>query len=217
MAGPAPEFEDFGEEDEGAKEMVRRLQSAWVSEKAAPEILQYETEIVQTLLDMVSDQDEQSREHASDTVAHRFLFNVYQMEIARIRFLIRSYLRTRLKKIEKYASHTIKDEALHSRLSDYEVQYAVEYRDNVTNHMTSAVLKDLPPTFSRFDADTDKEKMVPKPNLDTHVFCLAKENLGMVQVGVGDGIAVQINRGDLYILRYTVAAEFLETGKVELL
>lgn len=38
MAGPAPEFEDFGEEDEGAKEMVRRLQSAWVSEKAAPEV-----------------------------------------------------------------------------------------------------------------------------------------------------------------------------------
>lgn len=33
---------------------------------------------------MVSDQDEQSREHASDTVAHRFLFNVYQMEVGTV-------------------------------------------------------------------------------------------------------------------------------------
>jgi hypothetical protein len=47
----------------------------------AVQVLQYETETVQQLLDMVADQDTQSREHASDTVSHRFFFNVYQMEV----------------------------------------------------------------------------------------------------------------------------------------
>lgn len=47
---------------------------------------------------------------------------------------------------------------LHTQLAATD-EHLPRYRDNVTNHMTSAVLKDLPPTFSRFDADTDKEKM----------------------------------------------------------
>ena len=45
------------------------------------QILQYETETVQTLLEMVADQDVQSQEHSSDTINHRFLFNVYQTEV----------------------------------------------------------------------------------------------------------------------------------------
>ena len=57
---------------------------AWVSEKAAPEILQYETDAVTTLLDLTKEQEELSREHATDTVNHQFLYNVYQVEVRSI-------------------------------------------------------------------------------------------------------------------------------------
>eukprot|EP00037_Helgoeca_nana_P013738 m.126823 g.126823 ORF g.126823 m.126823 type:complete len:218 (-) comp22202_c0_seq2:2568-3221(-) len=217
MAGPAADLDDFGDEEDGARKVLTSLQYAWVSEKAAPEVLQYETETVQQLLDMVADQDTQSREHASDTVSHRFFFNVYQMEIARIKFLIRSYLRTRLQKIEKYAMFILGDASLLSRLSEHELQYAQEYSENLSKHMTAAVLKDIPVNFAKLDSQTEKEDMVPKPNVDTHVFCLAKDNLGIVQVGVGEETSVQIDRGDLYILRYGVVAEFLRDGRVVLL
>eukprot|EP00038_Savillea_parva_P018699 m.25122 g.25122 ORF g.25122 m.25122 type:complete len:218 (+) comp4211_c1_seq1:241-894(+) len=217
MAGPAMDDDAFGDDDEGARDLLVRLQTAWVSEKAAPEILQYETETVQTLLDLVSDQDTLSREHSAETVNHKFLYNVYQMEIARIKFLIRSYLRTRLKKIEEFSIHVVEDASLSSRLSEHELQYAEEYRTNLAKHMDAAVLKDLPANFSKFDAQSSKEDMVPKPNLDTHVFCLATDNLGIVQVGVGEETSVQIDRGDLYIMRYGVVADFLKDGRVILL
>eukprot|EP00729_Bicosta_minor_P016403 gene16403-30393_t len=65
-----------GELDGG--ELAAILRRAWVSEKSAPEVLDYEEDAVEQLLQMVNDQEEQSREQATDTIVHQFIFNVYQ-------------------------------------------------------------------------------------------------------------------------------------------
>jgi hypothetical protein len=53
-----------------------------VSEKSSPEILQYEEEAVKELLELLREQEEAARQHATDTIQHQFVFNVYQMEVS---------------------------------------------------------------------------------------------------------------------------------------
>ncbi len=53
----------------------------------------------------------------------RFYFNVHKMELERVKYMLKSYLRTRLFKIEKHLLYLVeKDHA--SLLSEGEVQYA---------------------------------------------------------------------------------------------
>lgn len=72
---------------------------AWINEKAAPQLLAYEEEAIATLLAQIAEQDEASREGATNSVENAFLHVVYSMEISRLRFLVNAYLRTRLWKV----------------------------------------------------------------------------------------------------------------------
>lgn len=51
-------------------------------------MLDYEEDAVEQLLQMVNDQEEQSREQATDTIVHQFIFNVYQVKRRRERELL---------------------------------------------------------------------------------------------------------------------------------
>eukprot|EP00041_Stephanoeca_diplocostata_P030029 m.898933 g.898933 ORF g.898933 m.898933 type:complete len:217 (-) comp23676_c0_seq8:3468-4118(-) len=210
-------MDEFDTDADGAAPYIKRLQEAWVSEKAAPEILQYETDAVSTLLDLTKEQEELSREHATDTVNHQFLYNVYQVEISRIKFLLRSYLRTRLRKIEDHATYILKDDALQSRLSSHELRYANDYRKLIAAHMQNSCLSQIPDKFRALDAQTDKENMVVQPNRNSHVFCLVNDNIGLVQVGVNEGSTVAMEEDDLFIVRYDAIEDFLLSKKVSLL
>ena len=49
-----------------------------------------------------------------------------QMEIDRVKYLLASYLRTRLRKLEKYAFHVLSNQALHRRMSPHEFAFVNE-------------------------------------------------------------------------------------------
>ena len=42
-------------------------------------MLDYEEEAVEQLLALINDQEEASREQATDTIVHQFIYNVYQV------------------------------------------------------------------------------------------------------------------------------------------
>eukprot|EP00040_Diaphanoeca_grandis_P041818 m.263567 g.263567 ORF g.263567 m.263567 type:complete len:214 (-) comp51012_c0_seq1:36-677(-) len=213
-------MDDFDDVEEDASAPIKTLQQAWINEKSAPEILKYATEEVDTLLQLVEEQDVLSREKAKENVTTQFLFNVYQMEITRIKYLIRSYLRTRLKKIERFAIHilTTDDGSLKARLSPQELLYAQGYRQSLETHMQSSCLGQLPDKFSKMDVDTKKQRMIVKPHRDKHVFCLVEDNLGAVQVGLEqDSESMPMSQGDTVIVRYDVIESYLLDNRVSLL
>ncbi|KAG7537182.1 GINS helical bundle-like domain superfamily [Arabidopsis suecica] len=77
---------------------VELLKRAWRNEKAAPEILQYEG----ALVDRAKEQIELVEETIEDYVENGIdplVVSLYQMDLDRTQFLLRSYLRVRLLKV----------------------------------------------------------------------------------------------------------------------
>ena len=90
-----------GEWQAGASPAYRRAQTAWLNERAAPELLPYEGVLVAELEAAVADQQQLVQARNADDTVKAFMGNLYFMEIERIKYLLRSYLRTRLTKVRE--------------------------------------------------------------------------------------------------------------------
>ncbi|RXM92480.1 DNA replication complex GINS protein SLD5 [Acipenser ruthenus] len=101
---------------------------------------------------------------------------VHRMETERIRYVLSSYLRSRLQKIEKYFPHILEKEKSRaegdpSYLSPEEFAFAKEYLVNTETYLKSVALKHMPPNLQAVDLG----KSVQKPNLDSFVFLRVKQ------------------------------------------
>jgi len=213
---PDEDLSQENEEEDGGV-YIRQLQQAWVNEKAAPDILDYKEETVQQLLELVNEQEAGAQEHANDTTTHQFLFNVYQMEIGRLKYMLSAYLRTRLWKIEKYHIHILNSDVLKSRLSPAEIRYAEEYRNTLGNHMVTSCLSTLPESFRKVDEVKQGQNMVPAPDPSAYVFCHV-EDKGIGDVVVDDmGTTLTFAENDRLAVQYKYVEPLVRDGKVLLL
>lgn len=99
-----------------------------------------------------------------------FRFIAHKMELERIKYIISSYLRCRLKKIEKFGSEIIQQEEgrTEKRLSHEEHEFAVAYITNMRNHFHHIALKHMPLNLQETTA-----REVVRPNIAEHVFLKA--------------------------------------------
>ncbi|KAF8406082.1 hypothetical protein HHK36_008162 [Tetracentron sinense] len=121
---------------------VELLKRAWQNEKAAPEILQFQADLIrrsQEQIQLMEDTVEEYAENGTDPLT----VSLYQMDLDRTQFLLRSYLRIRLQKIEKYMLHISKTE-LWNRLSKQEQKFAKRSTDHMEKHLKQSVLSRLP-------------------------------------------------------------------------
>lgn len=124
------------EEEFTSAEIIEQMQEAWVNEKFAPEILPNKMELVECLLAQINYFEDNREELNNDQLQK----NLRQLEVDRLRFIVSSYLRTRLEKIETYAFSILKeDEARHERgeatyLTENELEFALNYRQS--KHVT---------------------------------------------------------------------------------
>lgn len=113
-----------------AAEVIEKMEEAWLNEKFAPEILPNKSEIVECLLGQISYMEENLQNLSSSD----FQKSLHQMEVDRLRFIITSYLRTRLEKIETYVFAIVKSEEERIEnnqllyLTDNEMQFAKAYK-----------------------------------------------------------------------------------------
>lgn len=76
---------------------------------------------------------------------NKFAASVYKMEIGRIRFVISSYLRIRLEKIQRFIFHQLEHEekanedgadsnshSLYSKMTEQELKFAKTYRSDIS-------------------------------------------------------------------------------------
>ncbi|EDO26653.1 predicted protein, partial [Nematostella vectensis] len=138
-------------------------------------------------------------------------------QIDRIRYVLSSYLRTRLQKIEKHVVHILEQEASRdadepSRLSPEELQYAKEYADNMESLFKSLVLQHMPPNMQSID----RKKSVPRPNLDSYVFFKVLEDQEQVMIDPEEQ-PIDLEKGAQHIMRYSAVAPLLANGSIALL
>lgn len=86
---------------------METLETAWLNEKFSPEILPHQIEIVECMLEQVQHMEN----NMSKLQKNDFRLLAHRMELERIRFVISSYLRLRLEKIELYTQHILKQES----------------------------------------------------------------------------------------------------------
>nr|XP_027090828.1 DNA replication complex GINS protein SLD5-like isoform X2 [Coffea arabica] len=173
------------------------LKRAWQNEKAAPQILRFEAALIQ-----------RSREQIK-----------LMMDLDRTIFLLRSYLRTRLQKIEKYVFHIQKTAELWNRLSRQEKRFAERCIEDMEKHLDQSVLSKLPSSYKshlKQSSSSEEDDMVPEPRLDTYVICRSKRFLGAFQLDDSAEEPVNIEADDLYALPYKSIKPLVETGQIDL-
>ncbi|KAJ4969469.1 hypothetical protein NE237_016170 [Protea cynaroides] len=196
---------------------VELLKRAWRNEKASPEILQFQTSLVQRSreqIQLMEDTVEEFPKNCTDPLT----VSLYQMDLDRMLFVLRSYLRTRLQKIEKYFIHISKSD-LWNRLSDQEQKFAKKCTDYMEKHLQRSVLSHLPYGYQsilRQSISSEEDDMVPEPRLDTFVFCKSKGSVGAFQLDDSGDEIVDLVADDLYVLRYKSIKSLVESGQIDL-
>ncbi|XP_076919528.1 DNA replication complex GINS protein SLD5-like [Bidens hawaiensis] len=195
------------------------LKRSWRNEKAAPEILQFESDLVQRSREQLQLMEETVEELVSND-EDPLTVSLYQMDIDRTLFLLRSYLRTRLQKIEKFMFHIQKTADLWDRLSPPEQKFAQRSIQDMKRHLENSVLSKLPVQYNshlKQTAASEEDDMVPEPKLDAFVICRTRKFLGALPVDdSGEENPLDMYAGDIYALRYKSIKPLIESGQLDL-
>lgn len=100
---------------------------------------------------------------------------IYETEVERVSFLLRSYLRTRIQKIQTQALFLAKDSDAQKRLSEPEANFAMQYAALYQQHIDREAwdvgdTSRLPEALKQI---VSIAQLTAPPNLDSHVFCVA--------------------------------------------
>lgn len=190
------------------KALVEKLISTLRNEKMAPEILPYASDLVMELTSRVED-----RQDMIDETEEAFDAIIYQMEADRIKYVLTAYLRTRIRKIQRFVFHVTSSSEFLNRLSPAEYKFAKNFLDLLGKHFDKSVLQLIPKRFRNLD---EAAKAMPRPNLDNFVFCNVNRDIGEISLGGLTNQIVDLVQGDTYILKYRDIRSFVEDGSVRL-
>ncbi|KAJ3554749.1 hypothetical protein NM688_g2948 [Phlebia brevispora] len=190
----------------------------WMNERHAPDILPAQEDLLARLLDHARKQANDVkllREHPDTSEDEHFRIMLVQTEVERVMFVIRSYVRTRLQKIEKYARYIGMTPEVHERLSQGELDYAQQYVQILDTILTNAVLQSLPPPQQGLDDKTaDIPPMIQGPDKQRPVFAHARQACPPVRLP--DGSTMEMEKGQISLTPYYVIEQLLLRGEVEL-
>jgi len=208
--------EEQYEEELTAAEVLQKLEDAWLNEKHAPELLESKMEIVECMLDQVKTMEENLAKVKKGDIR----VPVHRMEIQRIKFMANSYLRLRMRKIQSNifsVTRGDRDTDNPSRMTPEESEFAASYRQLLTSHFDSLVLRHLPGGW-----DPDKVAPTPaKPLTDTAVFVSVKEDVAGVEIRdqaeLGRDDTLDLVRGAQHMFQYRDISHLLEAEQVQLI
>uniref|UniRef100_A0A672NWA0 DNA replication complex GINS protein SLD5 n=1 Tax=Sinocyclocheilus grahami TaxID=75366 RepID=A0A672NWA0_SINGR len=198
---------------------------AWLNEKFSPELLENKSELVECVMEQLTHMEENlQRVRKGDVKA-----SVHRMEIDRIRFVLSSYLRSRLQKgfnlhilHRQFFPHVLEKEKSRadgdpSFLSPEEFAFAKEYLANTEMYLRNVALKHMPPNLQSIDM----LKAVPEPCLDSFVFLRVKERQENILVEPETDeqreYVVDLDEGSQHLMRYRTIAPLVASGAVQLI
>ncbi|XP_055315465.1 DNA replication complex GINS protein SLD5 [Sitodiplosis mosellana] len=205
------QLSDEEEEPITAQKVLEILQNTWLNEKFAPELLPHQSDI----LDLMLGQIEHMEENISQLDKNDFRYIAHRIELERIKYIVTSYLRCRIRKIETFTRALLEEDnqrpADKRRLSDDERKYAEAHMALIKRHFQQIAIQHMPANLQEESA-----REVVTPNLMSHIFLRANESVPSVVVGMNDE-EVDLEAGSLHIMPYKLASDLLLDGKVQLI
>ncbi|RMZ21800.1 hypothetical protein D0859_14186 [Hortaea werneckii] len=224
---------------------LQALTRAWVNERTSPELLPYPAALVDRVMDRVKKQIETIEDMTATMDAKsNFTLVILQTELERFKFLVRSFIRSRIAKvrpdstacnlpaiakqnfkIDKYPHHyralALEQQAeptVQPVLSHVEQQYLQQHQSILAGHIHSAFLSSFPSQLQKLDDTAGGISMVDKPDEDGAVFCRVLRDAGEVDIHSEEGTSeVELKRGDVWILRWSAVRDAVVRGDVELI
>lgn len=210
------EIEDVDDEDDenqiSPPELVQLMEEAWLNEKFSPEILPHKTEMVEILLGQIAYIEENLKKLKTTD----FKKTLYQMESDRLKFVITSYLRYRIEKIETYSTYILEQEKQRSEkqeemyLSQNELTFAQEYEQSLRQHFDSIMsfCPEMTPTAAI------------EPNMHSMVFLKSKGDVEGVVINDrtdDDSEYIDLTSGSQVLVNYSSVANLVKNGGVHLI
>ncbi|KAK6461320.1 DNA replication complex GINS protein SLD5 [Scheffersomyces coipomensis] len=205
------------------------LITAMINERMAPELLPYKKELLDEVLQRLSNQQQNlldSHEYgevnaSSGVVSSDFKLQlmIIETDIERYNYLVRLYLRTRLTKIDKHAIHYI-NETMESdkeiRLSPEEEEYINQHFKIITKLYNNSFLKKMPPSLTLLDDTAGEESMIEHPDINKHVFIKSISTTPMY-IKLDDGEDLPIEKDGIYVVKYNVIKKYIDLGDIVLI
>ncbi|XP_023019795.1 DNA replication complex GINS protein Sld5 [Leptinotarsa decemlineata] len=197
-------------------EVIELMEESWSNEKFAPEILPHKFEIVECLLDQITSMEGNIRRLNSTD----FRKSIHQLEVDRLRFLVSSYLRTRLEKIECYVTFILKEEAKRQEkgedmyLSEQEMKFAKDFSRGLEEYFDNVLS-----FYPGLPAENWSNQII-EPNNHSFVFLKSKKDIEGVIIDDGndaDNDLVDFSTGSRMIISYNSVANLVKNGDVHLI
>ncbi|KAI9668450.1 MAG: GINS complex subunit [Alyxoria varia] len=164
------------EETQEAQRDLQDLTRAWTNERLAPELLNWPENLMGRVMRRVRGQIAAIEETtASMNSGTNFTLIVQQTELERFKFLIRSFLRCRIAKIDAHTPYYLsltqssQTNSTTALLSPQEQNYAHTHTTLQHRHYSSSFLSAFPAKLQRLD-DRTGTSMVGEPDADKAVF-----------------------------------------------
>ncbi|KAL2920042.1 GINS complex subunit [Polyrhizophydium stewartii] len=216
--------------------LLENMVRLWINERAAPELLPFQHNTVAALRDILEKQQDELDSREFSTPDDAFIKYVSQLELERIRFVLRSYMRIRLRKIERFSQYLVTDPEQRFKLSDAELDFAEGFQHLVGTYHRQSFLDMLPADMQALD---DPE-MIGRPPMKNAVFCRVNQDVGELQIsprrvrlvaaavlilatprltGVCSAYSetIVMKKDQMYLLRYSSVRGLVEDGTVDLL
>ncbi|CAH0557614.1 unnamed protein product [Brassicogethes aeneus] len=209
-------LQDENDEDEQLTpaEVIELMEEAWLNEKFAPEILPHKFDVVECLLGQITYMED----NIQNLESKDFRKTIHQLEVDRLRFLVCSYLRTRIEKIEAYCNHIMKQES--ERISKGEDQYLTESEFQFLKDFIQSLDSHFEKVTS-FTVVTEDWKSQPVvPNVHSFVFLKSKQEVEGVIIDDGrndENDLVDLDKGSQLIISYNSVANLIKKGDVHLI
>ncbi|OAA82430.1 DNA replication complex GINS protein sld5 [Akanthomyces lecanii RCEF 1005] len=197
---------------------LQALTRRWVAERSAPELLDWPSD---GLFERVNDQIKAQIEKIEDMTGDmdpktNFALIVLQTELERYKFLVRSYLRARIAKIDKHTLHYLSTEELRGRLSSTELAYATRHQALLHNHYLSSFLASFPEKLQNLNDTAGNISMIDSPDMDTAVFVRMLRDRDVYGRGTDRDNTLPTSNGDVLILRWSSAKQLVLDMDAEL-
>ncbi|KAK3181437.1 GINS complex subunit [Lecanicillium sp. MT-2017a] len=197
---------------------LQALTRRWIAERSAPELLQWPSDgIFERINERIKAQIEKVEDMTGDMDPKtNFALIVIQTELERYKFLVRSYLRARIAKIDKHTLHYLSSEDLRSRLSSTELAYATRHQALLHNHYLSSFLGSFPEKLQNLNDTAGNISMIDSPDLDTVVFIRMLRDKDVQGEGTDADNTLAASNGDILILRWSSARQLVLDQDAEL-
>lgn len=189
---------------------VQALTIAWTTERHSPDILPYKHALLEAANEKLRFQIEMVETLNIEDSKSAFRLVIVQTEMERVRFLVRSYLRTRISKIDRFLMFCSREAAIVGRLSPVERHYAEKHQAVLERHLHNSFLRDFPETgqLQKLD-DTGAAgmSMIDKPDLHKAVFIKVVRDLGQrVKIGMEQ---IDLDVHSIVLIRYNIVQQYL--------